>query len=68
MPCSSLVALPRVCGTDGVVGGIVELRMLAFADLAPVTTGSTALFTQATPGGIVSAVGLVATKKFINIA
>lgn len=66
MACSSLVALPRVCSTDGIVGGLQELHMIAFADLAPVS-GSTLTYAQAAPGGIVNQIGLQATKKFIKI-
>ncbi len=67
MACPSLQALPRACGTEGVVAGVEKVFMITFNDLA-VPTGSTVdeVYTTST-NGMVDAIGLVATKKYVGI-
>lgn len=62
MACSSLVALPRACGAEGQLGGLEKLYMVAYSDLSGVTSTYTV-----SSGGTISAIGLNASKKFVEI-
>ena len=37
MACTSLTALPRACGAEGVIAGLEELYVISYVDIAPVT-------------------------------
>lgn len=67
MACSSLVALARACGAEGLVGGVGSLYIIAFADTA-VPSGSTNgnIYTVST-GGLVSDIGLASGKNFVEV-
>jgi len=67
MACSSLVALARACGADGIMGGLEKLYMVAYADTA-VPSGATdnKIYTLSA-GGLVSAIGLATDKLFVEI-
>lgn len=67
MACNSLVALPRACGTEGIMAGVEKLYMIAYTDLAA-ASGALAgeVFTKAT-NGMVNAIGLETGKKFVEI-
>lgn len=67
MACASIVALPRSCGAEGILGGIEACYMAAFVDLE-VPEGSTngEVYTVSV-GGLVSAIGLVTDKSFVEI-
>lgn len=64
MACSSIVALPRVCGAEGVVAGLEELYMIAHTDLA--TVSGTTNHTTAS-NGVVNDIGLDSAKKYVQI-
>lgn len=65
MPCLSLTALPRACA-DGVIAGLEKVYIIAFKDLAPINTGTTAVFSASTTG-VVNVVTRLATKTFVEI-
>ncbi len=65
MACSSLVALPRACGSEGIVGGLEKMWVIAFQDLATVTGSTNAYSTSV--DGIVNHIALDATKKYVEI-
>ena len=65
MACSSLVALPRACGAEGVMAGLEKLYMIAFADLAPIS-GSTEVY-DTSVGGMVNEIGLDSGKHYVEV-
>lgn len=65
MACNSLIALPRVCA-DGIVGGLEKVYIVAFKDLAPISSATTEVY-SATTAGTVNQISLVATKKFVEV-
>lgn len=65
MACTSIVAVPKACGSK-VQGGINKLYIIGFEDLAPVA-GSPTGEVYAVTSGLVSNIGLDASKKFVEI-
>lgn len=66
MACSSLAALPRVC-SDGVIGGVEKVWMIAFNDLNPLSgSGITDVYSAST-NGIVTQIGFDSGKKYVEI-
>jgi len=65
MPCSSLVALARACGAEGIAGGIEKLYAISYNDLNPAP--GLYPFTLSV-GGLVNTIALDATKKFTEIS
>jgi hypothetical protein len=67
MACSSLVALARACGADGIMGGLEKLYMVAFADtVVPAGATDNNIYTLSA-GGLISAIGLNTGKLFVEI-
>lgn len=66
MACSSLIALPRACGT-GVVAGLEKLYMIAYNDLATADGATNENTYTTSTGGIVNDIGLDSGKKFVEI-
>jgi hypothetical protein len=67
MACTSLVALPRACGAEGIVAGVQELYIISYADLAPASgVAGTPVYTVTT-GGVISDIGLDASKKYVQV-
>lgn len=67
MACTSLIGLPTVCGSTGIYGGLEKLYIIAYKDLAPASgDAGTPVYTLST-GGLVSEIGLVDTKKYVEI-
>jgi hypothetical protein len=64
MACISLVALPRACGTEGILGGTEKLYMIAYKDLNVVS--GTTVYTTASSGAV-NQIGLDTAKKFVEI-
>jgi hypothetical protein len=64
MACASLVALPRACGAEGVLGGSEKLYMIAHKDL--VVVSGTTVYTTAS-NGTVNEIGLASGKTFVEI-
>lgn len=64
MACDSLVALSRACGSEGLVGGISQAYMIAFADCENVGS-STDIYTLT--GGVVSEIGVASGKSFVKV-
>ena len=64
MACSSLVALLRQCGSEGIIGGLEKLYMISYSDLAVVS--GTSIYTTAT-NGVVNDIGLASGKTFVEI-
>jgi len=56
------VALPRACGTDGTIGGMDKLYMIAYKDLDS-SAGDPATITS----GIISAIALESGKTFVEV-
>ena len=67
MACASLVALPRACGTQGIIAGVEKLYMLSAADLAPASGVAGSPIYTATTAGVISDIGLVASKFFVPV-
>ncbi len=67
MACPSLIALPRVCGSAGIVGGVNKLYAVSFADLAVPEGATTDEVYTMSVAGMVNEIGLDASKKFIEI-
>lgn len=67
MACTSLTALPRICGAEGLMGGLDKLFVISYNDLG-VATGATngAYYTFAT-NGMVNNIGLDSGKKFVEV-
>jgi len=65
MACNSLTALPRVCA-EGVLAGVEKVYIIAFNDLAPISSGTTEVYSGNTSGIIVQ-IGLDAGKKFVEV-
>lgn len=67
MACTSLVALPRACGSAGVMAGLQKMYIISYADLAAATGATNGeVFTTST-GGMVNAIGTVSGKKFVEV-
>ena len=67
MSCSSLLALARECGADGNVGGLEKVYMIAFNDLKPVAGSLTNEVYTISTGGLVSEIGVVTAKEFVEV-
>lgn len=67
MACPSLIALPRACGTAGIMAGLEKVYMIAFNDLA-VPQGQTTdeVYTESV-NGMISAIGLDSSKSFAEV-
>lgn len=65
MACLSLVSLPLVCGSEGVIAGIAKLYMIAYKDLKAVS-GSSFPYVVAT-NNVVNQLGLVTGKLFTEV-
>ena len=67
MACPSLTALPRACGTEGIVAGLEKLYIIAFNDLAPASgDAGDPVYTTAV-NGMVSDIGLAASKTYVEV-
>lgn len=67
MACTSLVALPRACGVDGVMAGVQELYVISYNDLAPASgVAGTPIFTTTT-GGVISDIGTASGKFYVKV-
>jgi hypothetical protein len=64
MACTSLTALPRTCGTEGTMGGL--LTKAYFISYADIDTSAGTGYTTAT-SGIVSGITLDTSKKFVEV-
>ena len=58
MACVSITALPRACGSEGIVAGLEKMYMISYSDYASHTLAT---------NGIVSAMTLDADKTFVEI-
>lgn len=66
MACTSIVALPRACGTAGVIAGLEKLYITSFADLAPASgTAGTPVYTQTSE--VISDIGFLTGKCFVEV-
>ena len=63
--CTSLTALTRECGTEGIMGGILKMYIMAYADFKSIGAAGSPIYTETT--GTVSALGIVTAKKFVEI-
>lgn len=63
MSCSSIVALSRACGSEGIVAGLEKLYIVSYSDLDG-SSGST--FTTAT-NGQVNDITLAVGKKYVEV-
>ena len=66
MACPSITALPRTCGTEGIYGGLEKLYIIAYKDLAP-ASGVAGTPIYVLTSGMVSDIGLVDTKTFVEV-
>lgn len=64
MACTSLTALLRACGAEGLAGGISKAWAMTYADAVEGTNGK--IYTTTT-GGIVSAIDVATGKLFVEI-
>lgn len=65
MACTSLVALPRSCGTQGIVAGLEKLYIASFADLKSLSGAGTPTYTET--AGVVSNIGFLTGKEFVEV-
>lgn len=67
MACTSLIALPRACGAEGIIAGLEKLYVIAYSDLAPATgVAGTPIYTTTT-GGVISDIGLASGKVYVQV-
>lgn len=67
MACTSIQALLRTCGQEGIIAGVEKLYAISYADLAPASgVAGTPIYTT-TAGGVVSDIGLADGKTFVEI-
>lgn len=64
MACTSLTALPRACGTEGIVAGLEKAYMISFSELTPGSDGN--VYTTAV-NGMLSAITVATGKMFVEI-
>lgn len=67
MACTSLVELPLSCGSEGNMGGVQKLYIIAHKDLAPASgVAGTPIYTTAV-NGMIDDIGLVTAKYFVEV-
>lgn len=64
MACASLTALPRACGTEGIVAGLEKLYMISFSDLTIGDDGKTYTIAE---NGMVSDISVTVAKLFTEV-
>ncbi len=68
MACTSIVALPRACGTEGIQGGLDKLYIIAFTDTKPhedaVNVGD--VWTAAS-NGVINGIAIDTGKRYVEV-
>lgn len=67
MACTSLTALPRACGAEGIIAGIEKVYIVSYTDLAPATGVAGTPFYTTAVNGMISDIGLDASKKYVEV-
>lgn len=67
MACTSLTALTRACGSQGVLAGLEKVYMIAFVDLGPHASSTTGDVYTTASNGTVNAIQTDSTKNFVEI-
>ncbi|MBN9295380.1 MAG: hypothetical protein J0I41_00145 [Filimonas sp.] len=67
MACTSLIALPRICGAEGLVAGLDNLYIISYGDLGPVTGAVNGEKYKIATNGMVNEIGLETGKKFVEV-
>lgn len=64
MACSSLITYARECGKNAKAGVNSDVYLVAFSDL--ITVSGSDVYTTATASGLVNAIGVTASHKFVK--
>lgn len=64
--CGSVSTLPISC-PDGIMGGLEKVWMIAYKDLAPISTATTEVYSASSVNGVVTQVGLATGKTYVEI-
>ena len=66
--CSSLTALPRACGAEGIVAGLEKAYIVSFNDLAaPSGSVNGDVYTVDSETGMVASIGVASGKMFVEV-
>lgn len=64
MACSSLITYAKECGKNAKAGVNSDVYLVAYSDL--VTLSGTDVYTTATASGLISAIGVTGSNKFVK--
>lgn len=67
MACNSITALPRACGTAGILAGVEELYMISYNDLVAATAAVAGEKYTRAVGGLINDIGVAVGKTFVKI-